>query len=202
MPEDIDSLLLFVPQILSETSILPVSHEKIERLIERCANREYGSVAGIIDGEDGGIDGSVGLAFSESDTSDVPFLRAVWIGLHPTVRAPDPVSRVGINMGSADIPRAHYGRALFDFARWCHAGLERIAGHPILLQFDITTRTTLGAKMRLFQRNLSQVGASFAFDTTTDFTAQKIGEADEIIVEPGSRPQRWHRKPRTETAAV
>ena len=169
-PDDIDALMLFVPQVLAETTLLPISPIKVERLIERCATRQSGSIAGIIDGADG-IDAGIGMAFCESETSDVPFIRAVWCGLHPSVRK---------HPSSPDDPRAHYGRTLFEFARWCHEGLERAAGHPILLQFDLLTRTMLGAKMGLFQRNLQQVGASFAFGAAGEFKNQPIRETAEV----------------------
>ncbi len=170
MPEDIDSLLLFVPQILAETTLQPVSMLKVEDLIEKCVTGRGGSIAGIIDGPDG-VDAGIGLAFCESETSDIPFIRAIWCGLHPSVRK---------HPSNPDDPRAHYGRMMFEFARWCHDGLERQAGHKILLQFDIATRTMLGAKMRLYQRNLTQIGASFAFGATGEFVAQKISEAETV----------------------
>lgn len=162
-PEDVDALLQFVPLVLGETSLLPLSMTKLEALIERCAGQEGGSIAGVIDGADG-IDASVGLVFAELEHSDVPFVRAVWCGLHPTVRR---------HPGKTDDPRAHYGRRLFEFARWCHQGLERVAGHPILMQFDLLTRTNLMAKCGLYERNLQQVGASFAIGAVGDFKAKK-----------------------------
>lgn len=164
-PEDIDGLLLLVPQILEETTLQPVSLAKVEQLIERCVYQQGGSVAGVIDGEDGLIDASVGLTFCESETSDIPFIRATWCGLHPIVRR---------QPTNPDDPRAHYGRTLFQFAHWCHENLEQAAGHPILLQFDIATKNMLSAKMRLYQRNLVQTGATFAFGAVGDFTPQKI----------------------------
>ena len=168
-PEDIDGLLLLVPQILAETTLQPVSLDKVEQLIERCVYQQGGSIAGVIDGEDGLIDASVGLTFCESETSDVPFIRAVWCGLHPSVRK---------QPSNPDDPRAHYGRTLFHFASWCHENLERVAGHPVLLQFDIATKTMLSAKMRLFQRNLTQTGAIFALGAVGDFAAQKLPETE------------------------
>ena len=48
-PNDINDLTLFVPQILAETTLLPVSQDKIEELVDRCATGRSGSVAGIIE---------------------------------------------------------------------------------------------------------------------------------------------------------
>lgn len=166
-PEDIDSLLLLVPQILAETTIQPVSMAKVESLIERCVNQQGGSIAGVIDGDDGMIDASVGLTFCESETSDIPYVRAVWLGLHPGVRK---------QPTNPDDPKAHYGRTLFQFSRWFHENLERVAGHPILFQVDISTKTMLSAKMRLLQRNLVQTGAIFSLGAVGDFSPQKVEE--------------------------
>lgn len=166
-PADIDALYLFVPQVLSETTILPLSQTKVEILIERCAYQIGGAVAGIIDGVDGQIDASIGLAFASTDTSDEPYISAVWCGLHPSVRR---------QPSNPNDPRGHYGRKLFEFAKWCHSGLERAAGKPILMRFDVLTRQFLGPKMGLYQRNLTQVGASFAFGASGVFTAQEVAE--------------------------
>ena len=172
-PEDIDALLLFVPQILAETQLLPVSHVKVERLIERSALQQ-GAVAGVIRGEEG-IDASIGLIFTESETSDDPYIKAAWLGIHPSLRvAPDPSGRKP-KADPAD-PRSHYARNLFTFAKWCHVGLERAAGHPILMQFDISTKTALGAKLGLYQRNTTQTGASFSFGSNGEF----LGQADQV----------------------
>lgn len=167
-PDDIDQLLLFVPQVLQETTILPLSQEKMEYWIDRCCNRKSGAIAGVIDGEDGQIDAGIGLAFTESETSEVPYITAIWCGLHPSIRK---------HPGDEASPKAHYGRKLFDFAKWCHSNLEEAAGHPIVIRFDLLTRSHLGPKMRLYQRNLAQIGASFAFGATGDFRQQELAQA-------------------------
>jgi hypothetical protein len=167
--DDIDDLMSFVPQILEETTLLPLSMSKIEAMVKRCATQQGGAIAGIIDGEDG-IDASIGLLFSESETSDTPFIRAAWCGLHPNVR------KGGSEKKGAS---GHYGRTMFEFAKWCHAGLERAAGHPILIQFDVATRTFLGQKIGLYERNMRQVGASFAFGSVGEFLSQGVEEAVE-----------------------
>lgn len=158
--DDIDELLLFVPKIMAETTLLPVSPLKIERLIERCANREGGAIAGIIRGPDG-IDASVGLDVCESDVSDHRYMRAIWLGLHPNLRQSPATGE--------DDSRSHYGRRLFEFARWFHGTLEREAGHPVLLQFDVTTRIDIGDKLGMYERNALPIGASFAYCSSGAF---------------------------------
>lgn len=157
--------MVFVPQVLSETTLQPISMVKIEALIEKCCYQQSGSIAGIIDGPDGSVDAGVGLSFCESETSDVPLIRAIWFGLHPNIRKQptDP-----------NDPKGHYGKMLFQFTRWCHENLEQVAGHPVLLTFDLATRSMLSAKLRLYQRNLQQVGAIFAFGAPGDFVEQKL----------------------------
>lgn len=172
-PNDIDALRVFVPEILSETTILPLSAEKIEILIDRCAHGDSGAFAGIIDGPHG-IDASIGLAFVESETSDIPYISAVWCGLAPAARK---------KPANSDDPRAHYGRRLFDFARWFHAGMQEAAGHSILVKFDLLTLQNLTPKMGLYQRNLTQVGASFAFGVAGSFVTQEM-PAEAEIAEP------------------
>jgi len=166
-PEDIGALLQLVPPVIEEATLLPISLGKIEALIEKCAFQQSGAIAGIIDGPDG-VAAGIGLAFCEAETSDVPYLRAIWCGLSPASR-----KHPRKNKSEAD-PRLHYGRSLFEFARWCHEGLEKQAGHNILLQFDIATRVLLAAKMRLYERHLTQVGATYAFGATGEFVTQKL----------------------------
>jgi hypothetical protein len=165
---DIDRLLLFVPQVLAETTVLPLSSLKIERLVERCACGLGGAIAGIIDGADDTIDASIGLTFTESATSEEPYIIVAWCGLHPGIRK---------HPGNQTDPKAHYGRRLFEFAKWCHANLEAAARRPILMQFDIATRTFLGPKMSLYQRNLQQIGAMFAFGAAGEFKVQVVEAA-------------------------
>ncbi len=150
---DADALFLLVPQLLEETELLPISMQKIENLIEKCVTRQGGAICGVVEGVDG-IDGSVALDVCESDVSDHRFIRALWLGLHPDLRhKPPPQSD----------PRSHIGRRLFEFSRWFHQQLEQAAGHPILMKFDIHTRVALGPKLALYERNVSPIGASFAY---------------------------------------
>lgn len=165
--EDIDGLYLIVPQLLAETTLLPVSSQKVEKLIERCAMCEGGAIAGIIDGPDG-IDASIGLDVAESDVSDHRYVRALWLGLHPNLRSAPPTQ---------GDPRSNLGRRLFDFAKWYHGMLEQEAGYPILMQFDVATKTALGPKLGFFERNATPVGATFAYLSGGAFLARHIEAA-------------------------
>lgn len=158
-PDDLDGLLGFVPPLLAESALLPLSLSKVERLISRCATREGGAIAGIIDGPNG-IEASIGLAVYDSDVSDERYFRAVWCGLGQGVReSPE----------YGEDPRRHRGRTLLDFAKWCHAELERAAGRPLLLQLDVATRPALESKLAWYHRHAVQVGAIFALGSFGDF---------------------------------
>ena len=158
-------LMDFVPLVLAETSVLPLSDLKIQALVERCAGQIDGAIAGIIDGADGMIDASIGLAFTDCDTSDEMYIKAMWCGLHPSVRKLP---------AKADDRRAHYGRSLFEFAKWAHAALEEKAGHGIMMRFDVETQEALFPKIGLYQRNLTQIGATFALGASGVFKPQPV----------------------------
>lgn len=164
-PDDVDALRAVVPAIIAENTILPLSGPRIDTVIQLCAHRVKGSLAGIIDGEDGGIAASIGLAFTEDYTSEMPFVQAVWCGLAPSVRKVDKAVAI-------DDPRRHYGRRLFEFAKWFHESLEAQATHPVLVRFDVLTTEGLAPKMGLFSRNLTQIGGSFALGAQGTFRAQ------------------------------
>lgn len=164
-PADTTVLMDVVPLILAETSVLPPSDQKIQALVERCACRIDGAIAGIIDGPDGMVDATIGLAFTDSDTSDEPYISAVWCGLSPGARKLP---------SKPDDPRAHYGRSLFEFARWFHGALEEKGQKRILVRWDLTTLEFLQPKMGLYQRNLTQIGAIFALGATGAFKPQPV----------------------------
>jgi hypothetical protein len=165
--DDIDGLSLIVPQLLAETTLLPVSPIKAEKMIERCAMRQGGAIAGIIDGPDG-IDATIGLDVVESDVSDQRYVRAMWLGLHHDLRANPP---------PPNSPRSNHGRRLFEFAKWYHGMLEQQAGHPILVQFDLATMASLGQKLGMYERNATPVGATFAYLSGGAFLTQSVEAA-------------------------
>lgn len=151
--DDFVPLCLLARDLLSETSVLPVSASKVEALVARCISQKDGAIAGVIDGEDWRIDASIGLVFVESPISDEPYIEALWCGLHPEAR------RLPVDHKS---PKAHYGRRLFDFAKWFQGTMEGLAERPILTRFDLTALEDLKPKLGLYQRNLMQIGGTFA----------------------------------------
>ncbi len=161
MPSDTTVLMDVVPLIMAETSVMPLSDMKIEALVERCACQIGGAIAGIIDGPDGTINATIGMAFAESDISDEPYIAVKWCGINPSM------PRVPLHQH--DDPRKHYGRRLFEFSKWFHGALEAKAGKSVLVLFDLTTIEFLLPKIGLYQRNLPQIGATFALGAAGSF---------------------------------
>ena len=166
---DVEPLIELVPQILAESEVLPLSPTKIQALIERCCHQQGGAIAGVIDGDHGAIDASIGMAFVESPVSDVPFISVVWCGLSPSARQLPAAIK-----GDDKHPRQHYGRRLFDFARWAHEGIEKMSGHPVIMRWDVQTREDLWPKMGLYSRHVPQVGGYFALGAIGSFKPQVV----------------------------
>ena len=164
---DIEPLLELVPQILAETEVLTLSEPKIRSLVERCCHQRGGAMAGVIDGDEGAIDASIGMAFADSEVSDEPFIRVVWFGLSPQARKlPDSIKT------DMNHPRRHYGRRLADFAKWAHGSLEAAAGHRVIMRWDVLTLESLWPKVELCGRNFGQIGAYFALGASGQFRQQ------------------------------
>jgi hypothetical protein len=164
---DVEVLAELVPQILAESEVLPLSVSKIQALVERCCLQKGGAIAGVIDGDAGAIDASIGMTFVESPISDQQYISVVWCGLSPMARQlPD-------NVKSNDKhPRQHYGRRLFDFARWAHEGIERAYGQPVIMRWDVLTRENLTPKMGLYSRHVPQIGAYYGLGAIGVFKPQ------------------------------
>lgn len=166
-PSDVAALKTLVPQILAESEVLALSSDKIEELVIRCCERRDGSIAGVIDGDRGAVNASIGMTFTESLVSDEQYIAVVWCGIAPAVRRLSEETKPHEND-----PRRHYSRTLFDFARWAHDGLERAAGHRIIMRWDVLTLEDLMPKMGLFSRQVPQVGAYFALGARGTFKPQ------------------------------
>jgi hypothetical protein len=169
---DIEPLFELVPQILVESEVLTLSAPKIQDLVERCCLQRSGAIAGVIDGEHGAIDASIGMTFATSEVSDEPFISVVWCGMSPAARKlPEEIKH------DLHHPRRHYGRRLFGFARWAHNGMQQAAGHRIIMRWDVLTLDGLTNKMALHARHVPQIGAYYAFGAEGNFQGQMVAAA-------------------------
>lgn len=135
--DDAEILLRHVVPIYSEGALQPISTAKIELLVQRCIDRD-GAIAGIIDGPDG-IEASIGLAVESFEYSDHAHLAGKWLGVAPAFR------------------RVNHASRLIQFAKWASTAMS------VPLHLSITTATELEPKLLLYQRQIPQCGAFFAW---------------------------------------
>lgn len=121
--------------LYDENAMAPLSVEKVQRMI-KAGTRGQGGVIGVIDGPHG-IEASVGLKLAQWWYSDDWHLEEMWAHVHPSHRQGD------------------HAQSLIDFAKGCAARLKL----PLLM--GILTHHRATAKIRLYQRQIPQVGALF-----------------------------------------
>lgn len=145
---DEDKLYDFLVKYLyTENALFPMSATKVREQV-RAALRppalgKLGGVCGIIDGPNG-IEASIGMVLANPWYSDDWFLDEIWTYVHPDHRKSDKAKR------------------LIEFAKWASVNIKI----PVVI--GIVTRKRLEAKMRLFQRQLPQVGAWFVYGKQFD----------------------------------
>lgn len=125
-------LLMF---LYAENAMAALAPDKVQRQIKK-ATRGNGGIIGVIDGPDG-IVASVGLELTRWWYSDDWHLGELWVHIHPDHR-----------------DKSHE-RDLIAFAKQC---ADRL-GVPLLM--GIITGHRIAAKVRLYQRQINQVGALF-----------------------------------------
>lgn len=148
--DDYDQLLFQALYIVREDAVQPVSEVKIADMVRRCCNMD-GALAGVVDGHDGSIFGSVGLVLDQLPFSDADHLAARWLGTSEIYRRMLKKKR--------GYGRDYLGVAarLVRFAKWAADSMEM----PLLL--DVLTTRSLEPKLNGFSRQLRQVGATFAW---------------------------------------
>lgn len=97
--------------------------------------RGTGGVAGVIDGPNGTLIGSIGITASQPWYSSEWFLSEVWCFV-------DPAYRKG----------TRYGEALFEFARWHQQDLSQRVGRNLPLEISFLSYRRVAAKDRLWRR--------------------------------------------------
>lgn len=154
-PEDEEPVYRLLLHLYDENALLPMSETKVRATI-RAATRGEGGIVGVIEGKDG-IEASIGMALSSFWYSEACHLNELWCFVHPDHRV------------------STHARRLIEFGKWC---ADRLSSEeqrvPLLL--GIVTRHRLFAKLRLFQRQVPQVGAIFmhGIDVADSF-AQRTG---------------------------
>jgi hypothetical protein len=154
-PEDEEPVYRLLLHLYDENALLPMSETKVRATI-RAGTRGEGGIIGVIDGRDG-IEASIGMTLSSFWYSDVCHLNELWCFVHPDHRA------------------STHARRLIEFGKWC---ADRLSSeeHRVPLLLGIVTRHRLLAKLRLFQRQVPQVGAIFMHGIdVADAFAQRAG---------------------------
>lgn len=134
-PEDEESVYALLMQLHAENGLSPVSEQKTRAMIRRATQKD-GGIIGLIEGKDG-IEASVGLLLTQWWYSEAWHLEEMWTFVHPDHR------------------RTTHAKRLIEFAKWAS---DRM-GVPLLM--GILTRDRLAPKLRLYQRQIPQVGALF-----------------------------------------
>ena len=148
-PADGDTLYAHLLNLHGENAIAPLNPVKARVAVQSMVSQR-GGISGIIDGEKG-IEASIGLFLNQPFYSDAWHLEEVWNFVHPDHR------------------RTTHAKRLLEFGKWCADRLK------VPLFASILTTTRLAPKMRLYQRQLKQVGATFAHGQLVhdDFTNQR-----------------------------
>lgn len=131
-----------VKYLYAENALFDMSPERVRSSI-RTALSPVSGVCGIIEG-DGGIEASIGLIAAHPWYSDEWYLDEIWTYVHPDFRKSDRAKR------------------LIEFAKWISTNIKT----PLVM--GIVTRKRLQAKVRLFQRQMPQVGAWFVYGKQFD----------------------------------
>lgn len=143
------SLFSLLTLMHSENGLFPMNPEKVLARV-RLGTQGQGGIIGVIDGP-AGIEASVGMFFSSQWFTDSIHVEEAWCFVRPEHR------------------KTYHAKTLIEFAKWTQGRL----GVPLVM--GLLTKRRLGAKLRLYQRQLKQVGAIFYHGLPTEeFFAQKM----------------------------
>lgn len=148
---DADALLAFVLPIYEEDAAQQVSVAKVTTLVARCVDRDR-AIAGIVTGESGEIEASVGATVDAFDYTDECHLMVKWLGVAPAFRKTDRASR------------------MVSYVRWLYDTMQSNSDVPIPVFMPTLTTSEQRPKVLLYQRRLPQVGVLHAFGCLPDRT--------------------------------
>ena len=141
-PQDANRIYDFLLNLNQENAVFALSEPKSRESIASCLDPKRG-VVGIIDNGNG-IEGCVGLRASQMWYSDDWFFDELWNYVHPDYR------------------KSNHAKNLIEFAKWSSFNLN------VPLVMGLVTKNKLLPKMRLYQRQLVQIGAYFVYGKQFD----------------------------------
>lgn len=148
--EDEDAIFAVLCRLHEENGMWPMNSEKVRREIENATRAgSEPAIIGLIKSPSGEIEGMVWLLLQDSWYSD-------WVSFCERLLFVIPEFR-----------RTTHAKRLVQFAKWCSDAMtERLPKQDgqqmeVPLIIGIQTFKALEAKMRLYQRQFSQIGATF-----------------------------------------
>lgn len=140
---DADAIYNFLLELNKENAVFSLSEKRARAAIRSCLEPdpeegELGGVIGIID-KGKGIEACVGLRPTQMWYTAEWFLDELWNFVHPDYR------------------RSDYAKRLIEFSKWSASNI----GLPLVM--GIVTRKRLEPKIRLYQRQMAQIGAYFIY---------------------------------------
>ena len=146
-PRHAISLFALLVLAQAENGMAPINEQKVKDKISQGLARR-GVIIGVIEGRDG-LEASVGMQVVQTWYSDAVHLEDLWNYVHPAYR------------------RSDHAKNLLRFVKWSVDRLNAKAAQagepPVPAYLGILTHDRLEAKMRLYQRELQQVGAVFCY---------------------------------------
>jgi hypothetical protein len=134
-PADEDDLYQHLLLLHKENGLYTVSERKVRETI-RVATEQRGGVIGVIRGDDG-LEGSIGMMLDQWWYTEDFCLGERWVFVHKDHRRKPHASR------------------LIDFGKWAASQMG------VSLQIGIMSTKQTEAKMRMYQRKLTQIGGFF-----------------------------------------
>lgn len=120
-----------------ENGVFPMNERKVKEFI-RQAIEQKGAIIGVIEGKHY-IEGSIGIVLETWWYTDQWSLGERWNFVHPNHRKSD------------------HAKKLIEFAKWCADSMK------LDLEMGVISNERTEAKIRLYKRQLPQVGAFFMY---------------------------------------
>ena len=141
LPSDEDEIFTLLCLAYRENAPFTMSEKKVRDKIEMGA-REKTIIIGVSI-EDDVVAGSVGASFSQDWYSDDWYIGEMWNFVHPDYRKSD----------------IRHGKNQIQYLKWLSENME------MALSMGILTSTRLEAKIRMYGREMEQVGALFVYNS-------------------------------------